>query len=218
MKRNAISRWELSDHFWAESDPPEPCGTRPVKGFLRKCARRLDRMAADKRVKYRLVGRGAGAPADETARGGGERSRSIGREIGRGCRASARDGDENDASVADRGNGRDDGDLGERQPCVIKRTDESAGSVFPYREVSSSAVSSVNYRCTPRIANTALSVSNIYIYIYLCLFILLLLLVFRSCSYRGIVNVTRIARNGFYFFFFFCFFFFVFYSVVLFAM
>lgn len=53
MKRNAISQWELSDHFWAESDPPEPCATA-AGGFLRRCARRLDRLTADKRVKYRL--------------------------------------------------------------------------------------------------------------------------------------------------------------------
>lgn len=55
MKRNAISQWELSDDFWAESDPPEPCATG--RSFLQKCARQLDRLTTDKRVKYRLAGR-----------------------------------------------------------------------------------------------------------------------------------------------------------------
>lgn len=52
MERKAVSRWELSSHFWAESDPPEPCDA--ARGFFQKCARRFDRLTADKRVKYRL--------------------------------------------------------------------------------------------------------------------------------------------------------------------
>jgi len=52
MRRNAISQWERADHFWAESDPPEPCAA--AKSFLQKCVRRLDRLTADHRAKYRL--------------------------------------------------------------------------------------------------------------------------------------------------------------------
>lgn len=54
MRRNAVSQWELSDHFWAESDPPEPrAGTR---SFLQKCIRKFDGLTTDRRVKYRLTG------------------------------------------------------------------------------------------------------------------------------------------------------------------
>lgn len=54
MRRNAVSQWELSDHFWAESDPPEP---RAAAGsFLQKCTRKFDRLMTDRRVKYRLTG------------------------------------------------------------------------------------------------------------------------------------------------------------------
>lgn len=66
MKRNAISQWELSDHFWAESDPPEPCATG--RSFLQRCARQLDRLTNDRKVKYRLAGRRRDTLPPEAAR------------------------------------------------------------------------------------------------------------------------------------------------------
>lgn len=57
MRRTAISQWELSDRFWAESDPPEPRAV-VAETFFQKCARQLDRLTADKRVKYRLTATG----------------------------------------------------------------------------------------------------------------------------------------------------------------
>lgn len=102
MKRNAISQWELSDHFWAESDPPEPCATA-ARGFLRRCARRLDRLTADKRVKYRL--------RNDRPDGRRRRARSADR-VGRGFCCGGGD-------VADSGDGRPGTTAGSAATVVV---------------------------------------------------------------------------------------------------
>ncbi|XP_050539166.1 unconventional myosin-XV isoform X10 [Daktulosphaira vitifoliae] len=54
MERNTISQWEMPDHFWAESDPPEP-GRFVARGLLGRLVRRLDRMTSDRRrTRYRV--------------------------------------------------------------------------------------------------------------------------------------------------------------------
>lgn len=142
MKRTAISRWELSDHFWAESDPPEPCGsTATVKGgFLRKCARRLDRLTTDKKVKYRLTnGHRGGNPAPEPQRISMDRGGCCGAGGGGGRRAS-------DAAIVNHAIVVNDSELVTLPPppaCVIKMSNDLSGArgtdtlaTFPFREVS----------------------------------------------------------------------------------
>jgi len=154
MKRNAISQWELSDHFWAESDPPEPCAA--AKSFLQKCARQFDRLTADsRRVKYRLT---AGTPPEPAAT---RRPRPMDRVHGCGC--CGIDGRTAGAGTADnviifvndaiRDSGSKDVTPLQRQhprpPCVIRRADDGYAAAnatdrggtetfdtVPYREVS----------------------------------------------------------------------------------
>jgi len=116
MRRNAIGRWELSDRFWAESDPPEPRAAVAADGFFQKCVRQLNRLTADKRVKYRLTGTGGdhrrGRPTseDEQHRRRNDRVTSSPRHRGRAAAAAAPE-------------------------AASRRTAETFGNV-PYREVS----------------------------------------------------------------------------------
>lgn len=163
MKRNAISQWELTDHFWAESDPPEPCAAAAAaKSFLQKCARQFDRLTADdRRVKYRLSGGRDTAPKTRP-----RPRRSMDRVRGCGC-CGGIDGHPRTSGADDGGNaivvfdddwvggsrdyrGKDVTPLQHQHPplCVIRRaddvyaatsaTDRGTGTfdTVPYREVS----------------------------------------------------------------------------------
>lgn len=157
MKRNAISQWELSDHFWAESDPPEPCAA--AKSFLQKCVRQFDRLTADnRRVKYRLTPVGRDTLPEPATRPPRLPWRSMDRVHGCGCCGiDGRTTDNAIIFVNDRGSGSRDyccEDVTPLQPqhpppCVIRRadngyaaanaTDRGGTETFetvPYREVS----------------------------------------------------------------------------------
>lgn len=132
MKRNAISQWELSDRFWAESDPPEPLAaagftSTAAKGLLRKCVRQLDRLTVDnKRAKYRLAA--VTTTTKTTTADSRPRRKSIDHDGGHRRRAP------DTLFVAD----ADDDDKHMTPPCVIKRATHRTETfqTVPYREVS----------------------------------------------------------------------------------
>jgi len=162
MKRNAISQWELSDHFWAESDPPEPCAA--AKSFLQKCARQFDRLTADnRRVKYRLTAAAGGRDTMPTPATRPTRPPWGSMDRVHGCGCCGIDGRTTSAATDNAiiffNNGSDGRDyncgedvtpLQHPPPCVLIRradngyaaaiaTDRGATETFetvPYREVS----------------------------------------------------------------------------------
>lgn len=140
MEREAVSRWELSSHFWAESDPPEPCNV--ARGFFQKCARQFDRLIADKRVKYRLQSPSSSSSSFATR---SSRGRPRGpKDFGGDCHFDNTD----DLSTND-ANGRKDV-IRTPSPlpplCVIKQTDDRSAAAaareiekfgtVPFQEVS----------------------------------------------------------------------------------
>lgn len=137
MRRNAVSQWELSDHFWAESDPPEP--RVAARNFLQKCARKFDRLTTDRRVKYTLTGHSLPVEPQKSM------DRVDGGRGGRGRRIS--DSYNNAIIVID----DDDQSVTKLPlplpPCVIKRADDHYAFAtvfggtdsfknFPYHKVS----------------------------------------------------------------------------------
>ncbi|KAE9542731.1 hypothetical protein AGLY_002642 [Aphis glycines] len=154
MKRNAISQWELSDHFWAESDPPEPCAA--AKSFLQKCVRQFDWLTADnRRVKYRLTSGDRDIMPEPATRPRPPR-RSMDRVRGCGCCGvddrvrTTGTATDNAVILVDDGSGvRDycskDATPLQSPPCVIRRadndyatancTDRGGTETVPYREL-----------------------------------------------------------------------------------